>query len=307
MIFNNVIVYKLVGDIEIELESLEDDPELHRVRDPGPLELSASGFTAAYPHGPVFMRLPTGRTSATLFAIEHRTRVIPPAALRREWEAEIKRREDDEGRTLSRRERYRLKQETYETMLPKAFITNGRIQAILMGNYLLVDSSSHKAAEHLISNVRAALGTFPVVPWKLSGSTKLFMNAVRLGDNDVFQLSGCRNIALFKEIDKASVTTKDFDIQREETSELVRNGASLTKLGICWNESVDFVLSDDLTLRRVRFTETLKDQVNDDAGDDADRETIFEASALIFAGTMEGLIRDLANSIGDDTSNDEEL
>jgi recombination associated protein RdgC len=308
VIFKNVIIYKLAADIEIDLDQLAESITEHPARDPGPLEISASGFASirtGYPDLLTFRVL--DGVECALIVLEHRTRVIPPAALRHAWETEIKRVEDAEIRTLSRRERYKLKEQVFEQMLPKAFITTGRIQGMMIGPYFLVDTSSHKAAEHLIGRIRDALGSFPVVPWTLTGDVRKFLNSVRLNDNNTFQLSSQRNTALFAEQSRATVTTKDFDTQRSETSDLIANGASIERLGVCWKGEVDFVLSDDLTLRRVRFAETFKEQAYDDAGEEADREMIFEASAHIFAATMERLIGDLTSSIGDDPSDDEDL
>ena len=308
MIFKNCTIFKLIDGQSVDLGDLESAIYVREPRDPSGLELSRAGFAPVSPHGPSLLTFRINDdTPCALLTVEYRSRALPAAAVRHEWTSRIAQIEHDEDRRLSRRERYKLKDDIYTQMIPNAFITTKRVQAIIIGRYFIVDSTSQRAAEAVVSLVREALGSFPVVPWSLTGSSSAFMKTLRSeGHIGAFELSSQRNTALFKDADRSTVTTRDFDLQRDEANMLSMT-SDLQRLGISYGQEVDFVLSDDLALRRLRFSETFKEQASDDAGEAADADSMFEASAIIFAGTMEILLNGLAAAIGDEPSDDEDL
>src|SRR3546814_4069667 len=80
--------------------------------------------------------------------------------------------EQREGRKPGGRARKRLKEDLVHELLPRAFVKPSRTDAMLDLEHglCIVDSSSRKSAEGVVSEIRNALGSFPALDRK---STRL--------------------------------------------------------------------------------------------------------------------------------------
>src|SRR3546814_8364667 len=74
--------------------------------------------------------------------------------------------EQREGREPGGRARKRLKEDLVHELLPRAFVKPSRTDAVLDLEHglCIVDSSSRKSAEGVVSGIRNALGSFPALP-----------------------------------------------------------------------------------------------------------------------------------------------
>src|SRR3546814_1853223 len=74
--------------------------------------------------------------------------------------------EQREGRKPGGRARKRLKEDLVHELLPRAFVKPSRTDAVLDLEHglCIVDSSSRKSAEGVVSEIRNALGSFPALP-----------------------------------------------------------------------------------------------------------------------------------------------
>src|SRR5687768_16621861 len=135
MFFRNLTLFRFPTSLDLsELEPRLAECALKPV---GALELSSRGFIS-----------PFGRDGE---ALSHR---IAEAIERKE------------GRKPGGRARKRLKEDLVHELLPRAFVRPGRTDALLDLEHGLcvVDSSSRKAAENVVSEIRHALGSFPALP-----------------------------------------------------------------------------------------------------------------------------------------------
>ena len=69
----------------------------------------------------------------------------------------------------------------------------------------------------------------------------------------------------------------------------------MTKLGLIWQERIRFVLTEDLTVRRLQFLDVLQEEA-EQAGDDA--ESLFEATFALMTGELALLTAALIEALG---------
>lgn len=76
----------------------------------------------------------------------------------------------------------------------------------------------------------------------------------------------------------------------------IEAGKLVTKLALDWQERIQLVLSDDGSLKRLKFSETIRDQNEDiDRDDYAQR---FDADFILMTSELAALIKNLVEALG---------
>ena len=110
---------------------------------------------AAFDDAPVFEA-----DGSLRLALKREEKVLPAGVIRSildEQVADIKR---AEARNVGRKEKQEMKEQIIDDLLPRAFTSSSRIEALIDGKrgYLLVDNARRAKAENLLTRLREALG-----------------------------------------------------------------------------------------------------------------------------------------------------
>jgi recombination associated protein RdgC len=179
-------------------------------------------------------------------------------------------------------------------MLPKAFTRSRQIRAYLdlVGGWMVVDAASEKAAEDLVGLLRETLGSFRVRPPRPERSPTTIMTAwVTAGEMPEGLVLGDECELRDPRDDRSLVRCRGQDLGGEEISTHLRAGKEVIKLALDWKEHLSFLLQEDLSLKRLRFSdELIEEAVESDIEDEAVR---FDAEFAIMALQLRELIERL--------------
>jgi len=185
-------------------------------------------------------------------------------------------------------------------MLPQAFSRNRRSFAYLApkDGVLVVDASSAKQAEDLASTLRKSLGSLPVRPPVLE-QAPIFTFTSWL--NETIDLPGTVVLGDECELkdpseDGGVVRCKGLNLKADEILNHLNAGMEVTKLALTWDDNVSFVLDEEMGIRRLKFGETLQDQLDDVDVDDAVAK--FDAAFTIMTLELSKLIPGLLEVLG---------
>ena len=230
------------------------------------------------------------------FALKHEEKVLPAAVIREQVQKRVDKIERQEARTVGRKEQQELKERVTDDLLPKALTRSSRTHAVIAGNWLLVDAASAAKAEKLLTCLRQALGGIDsrlprtqespcslMTRWLLAGEAQ---GGFELDDCAV--LVGSGNAAARIKIDRS-------DLTREDIVQHVKNGLKVCEMGLIWQQRISFVLTADLTLKRIRYLDTLA-QAADDQADDA--ATLAFATQIIMADNLTAILDELSELAG---------
>ncbi|PZR01326.1 MAG: recombination-associated protein RdgC, partial [Flavobacterium psychrophilum] len=104
--------------------------------------------------------------------------------------------------------------------------------------------------------------------------------------------------------DGGVIQSKKQDLASEEIQNHIEAGKQVTKLALNWKESVDFVFSLDASIKRIKLSDTVKEQNSDiDADDHAQR---FDADFVLYTGTLTDLILELKKVFSSEDDETEE-
>ena len=272
MFFRNLTLFRLHADTAADCARLAEMLPEHALREPGPLELCTAGTVP-----PLGAREGVAFThaagSVTLFATGRNERLLPSAVLNEALRRKVQEISESEARPVGGRERKRLKEDLFTTLLPRAFVVTSRTLGYVdtASGWLVLDTGSRKAAEAMITQLREALGSFPVVPMAPTESPRMLLthwlshglpSGFALGDECELRDPATASGAIAK--------CSRQDLESDEVAEHLRNGKQVFKLGLVFDERISFVLGEDLVIRKLKFLDVVLDQLGDDLHEASD-------------------------------------
>ena len=264
----------------------------HRFAPPCGLDWFTDGFAVPQPFGDELV-FTADKTLG--ISLKREERVLPGAVIKTVLDGKIAKIEAEEARQVGRKERQELKEQIVDELLPRAFTRASRTDAVLVGGYLLINQTGNKA-ENLLSHLREALGGLRAQPTVTRRSASELMTQWLLRGEADGQFELDDYVALVGAGDMgAEIRIKREDLTAEEVVQHVKCGKRVAELGLVWRERVVLVLTQDLTLKRIRYL----DHLQEDAQSHGDSGFDLAAASQIIAGNALAMILDeLAELLG---------
>lgn len=286
--FRNLTLFQLPDSAIPTHQQLTEALDGARLRPPGPLELSTQGFVS--PYGRNNDVLTHGVGAHTLLTLGSESRLLPSQVVNDALAEKLDKLEAERGRRPGGKERARLKDEVLTDLMPRAFIKAGRTDAWLdhRTGWLTIDTASKKSGEAVVHGLREALGSFPATPIAAQASARLVLTGWLTGDAlpDDFTLGDECELRDPGD-DGAIVRCRRQDLGADEIREHINAGKQVAQLGVVYDGRLMFVLGEDLTLRKLRFSDVVNEQLGDIGGEDAIAE--LDARFALMTGEVERL------------------
>lgn len=171
-----------------------------------------------------------------------------------------------EDRIPGRKERTELKDEIIFSLIPRAFTRSNRLFAYIAPEQrlLIVNAASHNKAEELLNFLRESLGSLPVIPLKAKNVAQHQMTEwlVQGSAPAGFELGG--ECELRDKADESSVIRcKNQNLCAAEISSHIQAGMFVNKIALRWTGDIEFVVDDQLAIKRLNFGDLIQDKVGD--------------------------------------------
>ena len=298
MWFRNARVFRFTKPFDISAEELEEKLQADTFKPCGPQETSRQGWVP--PLGKHGEQLVHSANGYHLIALRKEEKILPGPVVREAVEEKAEAIEFEQGRKVRRKERDEIKEQVMLEMLPQAFSRNRRCFAYLapQDGVLVVDAGSAKQAEDLASALRKCLGSLPVRPPAVEQAPAFTFTGWL---NESIDLPGAVVLGSECELkdpseDGGVVRCKGLDLKADEIRNHLDAGMQVTKLSLTWDDNVSFVLDEELGIRRLKFGETLQDQLEDVDADDSAAK--FDAAFTLMTLELSRLIPGLLEALG---------
>jgi recombination associated protein RdgC len=304
MWFKNLRIYRLSPSFSITPEALEAQLDAHRFAPCGNLDLARYGWVPPLGrHGTQLVHTTDGNL---MVCAKKQEKILPGAVVNEHLEERLAAISQAEGRRVSRRERQDVKDEIIFSLLPKAFSRTRLDFAYLdtKAQFIAVNAASAKRAEELLSALRQALGSLPCVPltsqvppvhcmsrWLEQGHAD---QPFALGDECELQAPK----------DGRVVRVKKQDLSAEEIRNHLTVGLVVQKMALQWSENLTFILDDQLSIKRLKFSDVMTDKANEKNPDTA--ADTFDSDMAIMAPAIREFISALLQTLGGETLPDHE-
>jgi recombination associated protein RdgC len=225
-----------------------------------------------------------------LLKMKREEKLLPSTVVREQLEEKIAALESAQSRKVYRKERLNLKDEIVQDCLPRAFSRSTPVHAYIdvRANWIFVDAASAARAEELLNLLRDCIGSFPLLLPQVNHSPTAVMTAWLSHRSlpDDFELG--QECELRDPSEEGGVVRcRGVDLLSEEVETHLNAGKQVARLAIAWDERVTLLLSEDLCLRRLKFTEELMKE-NEDIPE-ADHAARLDADFALMADAITGL------------------
>jgi recombination associated protein RdgC len=297
MWFTNLLIYRFTQAVPFTLDELIAGLQQRPARECASQEMHTLGWTT--PFGRHSVNLVQVAAGFWLVAMQKEERILPGHVVKDALDAKIADIEERDARKVYKKERDTLKDEIVMQLLPRAFTRTQTTLAVICpaDGWIAVNASSWKRAEDLLSLLRECTGTLPVRPInvKLPPATSMTQwvkdnqapASLQIGDN--CELTDTSE-------DGGQVRCKHQDLGSDEIQLHLSAGKQVTQLDLRWGEKLNFMLTDRMVIKRLRFDALVIDEASDQGGDDMASE--LDASLTIMGGTLQQFIPALCEALG---------
>ncbi|KIJ00444.1 recombinase RdgC [Xanthomonas phaseoli pv. phaseoli] len=267
MFFRNLTMFRFPASLD--LSAVEELLPQCALKPVGPLEMASRGFVS--PFGREETEQLSHRIGDFLWlAVGGQDKMLPGAVINDALEQKCADIEKKEGRRPGGKARKRLKEDIIHELLPKAFVRNSRTDVILdlTHGVAIVDTSSRKVGESVVSEIRAMLGSFPALPLNAEVAPRAVLTGWIAGEPLPKSLSVGEEAELRDPIEGgAIVRCQHQELRGDEITKHLEAGKQVTKLAMVLDDNLSFVLGEDLVIRKLKFLDGALDQLDDVEGD----------------------------------------
>lgn len=211
---------------------------------------------------------------------------LPSAVVREALEVKVAEIELIEGRKVGRKEKADIKEELIFTMRPTAYAkrTDVWMHIDSKAGFIAIYSTSANMVEQSFKHLQTMLGSFPMVPLQAQVSPSATMTHWLL-INDVpasLETGATCDIQEPQAMDKASIAFKNLEPLSEDVTRHLQQGMSVKSLALRWTDKISFVLHDDLTIRKIKWDDAIKEAAfsDSDGGALSDLDANFALASL---------------------------
>ncbi|OVZ81866.1 recombination-associated protein RdgC [Yersinia kristensenii] len=295
--FKNLMVYRLSREVSLSADEMEKQLSALSFTPCGSQDMAKTGWVS--PMGSHSDALTHTVNGQIVICARKEEKILPSPVIKQELQTKIERLEGEQHRKLKKTEKDSLKDEVLHSLLPRAFSRFNQtfLWIDTVNDLIMVDAASAKRAEDTLALLRKSLGSLPVVPLTLENPIELTLTEwVRSKELPAgFALMDEAELKAILE-DGGVIRCKKQDLFSDEIAVHIEAGKLVTKLALDWQERVQLVLSDDGSLKRLKFSDTLREQ-----NEDIDREDFaqrFDADFILMTSELAALIKNLIEALG---------
>lgn len=287
--FKNIQLFILQQPLEYDAESLSQALSQKQFHPCGDYELKSLGWITPLSDNELFTFEANG---CILLRLRVQEKILPASVIRDFVNEKVLEIEAAELRNVRRKERNEIKEQVTQTLLPRALPKNTDVMLYIdmTNQWIVVDMSSRNKAEEVTSFLRASLGSLPVISPQFQTSPAFTMtqwlkshetpNTFILGED-------CKLVAAEGE----SVTCKQMDLLSPEIQEHLNTGKIVEHLALNWDNRLDFVLDENVSIKRLKFMDIEQE------ADEKDVQADFTMMTLEFTRLINALFEILGDLI----------
>jgi len=277
MLFKNITFFRFPTTVDLsDIDELLPKAQLKPV---GAMDLSSRGFIS-----------PLGREEkqvlhrhinhALWLTVGAETKLLPASVVNDLLEQKIEHIHQQQGRRPGGRERRQLKNDLIAELLPRAFVKNTRTDAWLdlEHGFVAINCSSQKAGETLISDIRKLLGSFPAAPLNGATAPRSILTAWIAGEPLPEGLSLGYECEMKDPVEGGAVVRcQHHELRCAEIDKHLDAGKKATKVELKFEDTLSFVLGEDLIMRKLKFLDGALDQLehSTEEGRQAELDALF--------------------------------
>lgn len=263
MWFKNARLFQLDDNFFLDSESLDEALKANALKPCGPQQLASAGWVSPFGADGELFVLQSGQ--AQLFCLGEEEKILPPIVVNHHLEEKLRQIKQETGSPVGRQHKTELKQQLVFELLPQAFVKPKRTLAYFdnLQKLLVVDSASQNAAENLVSQLRDALGSIKAMPFgESSASAAIMTRWLQHGQAEAGLAFGHEVVLEDNQENGSVIRARKVDLLADDMQSHLDNGYQVREMALVFNGRIEFVLGNDLSVRKIRMTDVVLDQLD---------------------------------------------
>ena len=264
MWFKNIKAYQITQPLSLDDDDLERVLSEQAFRPCKSQDLATMGFASPFSQagkqGTMFQRV----GQRYWLTVKKQEKLLPAAVINAELDDMVAKIETETGSPVGKKAKADLKQEIQTRLLPQAFTKNTYTHGFisLEDNLVAVDASADGKAEAFLALVRKAIGSLPVVPLARHSLQSELTHWLTDSAPDGIALL---EEAEFKSTDDAGsiIRCKNQPLDSDEITIHLDAGKLVQKVAFEYQDTLTAVIAEDGSLKRIKFTDRLKEETED--------------------------------------------
>jgi recombination associated protein RdgC len=228
-------------------------------------------------------------------------RILPRGVIKLQLEERVQQLETQRGQSIKRAEKMQIAEDLEFELLPKAFCLQKRLFALIdhVNNRLMINTSSAAHATQLVALLRKSVPGIQLepisFPEKAAYHFAEWITNPAILTNNLQLASDC---ILFSPNDEQKrLHCKGYELPSEEILTLIAQGLIVSEISLVWNDRIQFTLTDEFTLKRVKCLDYLLDEFNEVRTSLDDEAQQQDAALTLLSGELRSLVNDVLTSI----------
>ena len=293
MWFKNLTVYRLPKHWVLDPARLEEQLATRTLQPCGNLDSESQGWIS--PRG--VDRLVYVLNQQMLIALGTEQRLLPTTIINQFAKDRAARIEEQQGHRVGRKQLREIKEQVTDELLPRAFVRQRSTYAWIdpVNGWLVVDAASKAKAEELLELLIKTLDELPTKLVHTERSPAAAMTDWLAANEAPAGFTIDRDLELCAtDAGQATVRYVRHALEGDEIRGHIAAGKTVTRLGLTWNDSISFMLTDQLNVKRLAFLDILKEET--ERGETADEQ--FALDFALMSGELARLLDDLIAALG---------
>ena len=273
MWFKNLQLYRFTQPVALDQQQLSESLAEKAFTPCESHQPQSSGWVS--PLGSAATDLIHAANGYILVCQKREERLLPASVVNDELAEKRQEIEEKQDRKVSRKEQKDLKEEIIFSLLPRAFCRSSLQLAYFApaANLLVVNSASAKRADDLTAGLREAMGSLPVEPLTTALETTRLLTQWLIDGSGTHGFMPGSECELRSDQDASrTIKCKNLDLGTAEILGHIHSGMHVSKLELVWNDRLEFIIDENLVVKRLRLTDVFEDEWSERADTDTDDE-----------------------------------
>lgn len=237
-----------------------------------------------------------------LISLATEKKLLPSSVINQVTKARALEIEEEQGFPPGRKAMKDLKERVTDELLPRAFGVRRTTMVWIdpVNRWLVIDASSPSKADEVIKLLLKCCDKLPLEGLRTKSSPQAAMTGWLAGNEAPkgFTIDQDTELKSSTE-DKATVRYVRHTLEPDDVQKHISAGKQCTKLALTWDDRISFVLTDTLTIKRIKPLDVL-DESKDKGSNEEER---FDADFVLMTSEIARLLDDVVYALDGEMEN----